>query len=277
MTFVAFCSELDLAHSEVEKSDPSLSQCHECRLSFHADALVSHYIGSSNNASTAAECQQCNMMLPNHCSLAAHGRIHEKSRPFVCPECSKDFQTWSGETEIGKHYTKGETRDSVKPSIAVFQNHVQTSCFHEARVLSLTCRLCLRQDPSNEPAAAVLHQDLLGHMFRSHTKLLYKCTGCAKAFDSKTAIYAHRDEHHGDASSNEADFTLMYNAPWLPSDRGGGNIFSSRQEYEKRLGIVSRKWKRQFGFRCPSCCTVFASREELESHNTLWCHMQVSC
>lgn len=167
--------------------------------------------------------------------------------------------------------------------LPVFHNHVQTSCLHEARVLSLTCRLCLRQAPSDEPSAAVLHQDFLGHMFRLHTKLLYKCTGCAKAFDSKTAIYAHRDELHGDASATggsdriEAAFTLLYKAPWLPSDKGGGNIFSSRQTYEKRLAVVSRTWKRRFGFRCLSCRTVFAAREELESHNTLWCHMQVRC
>ena len=165
--------------------------------------------------------------------------------------------------------------------LPVFQSHVQTSCLHEARVLSITCRLCLRQDPSNEPAAAILQRDFLAHMFQSHTKLLYKCTGCAKAFDSKTAIYTHRDEHHGDACARgsdriEADFSLLYKAPWLPSDKGG-NLFSSRQSYEERLGIISRKWKRRFGFRCFSCRTLFAAREELESHNPTWCHMQVSC
>ena len=163
--------------------------------------------------------------------------------------------------------------------------HVQTSCMHEARVLSLTCRLCLRkggQDPSNENAAAVLAQDFLGHMFRLHTKLLYKCTGCARAFDSKTAIYAHSDECHVMSAAGggrvAADFTLIYKAPWLsPNSNKGGNIFASRETYEKRLEIVSRKWKRRFGFRCLSCRIVFATKDELESHNTLWCHMQVCC
>ena len=264
------------------KSDPSLTQCHECRLSVEANALSSHYLESSDNASAAAECQHCNMMLPNPCSLAAHGRIHEKSKPFICPECSKAFQTWSGETQSGKLYSGKNQNSFVHTNLfPVFHNHVQTSCLHEARVLSLTCRLCLRHDPSDEPAAAVLHHDFLGHMFRSHTKLLYKCTGCAKAFDSKTAIYAHRDEHHGDASGDGsdrivADFSLLYKATWLPSNHGG-NIFSSRQAYEKRLEVVSRKWKRRFGFRCLSCHTVFSAREELESHNTIWCHMQVRC
>ena len=158
---------------------------------------------------------------------------------------------------------------------------------HEARVLSLTCRLCLRKgrqdpsDPPNENAAAVLAQDFLGHMFRLHTKLLYKCTGCARAFDSKTAIYAHSDSNEcrgGDAGGDRvaADFSLIYKAPWLsPNSSKGGNIFASRETYEKRLETVSRKWKRTFGFRCLSCRIVFATKDELESHNTLWCHMQV--
>ena len=38
-------------------------------------------------------------MLPNMCSRAAHERIHEKLKPFVCPECSTVFQTWSGERD----------------------------------------------------------------------------------------------------------------------------------------------------------------------------------
>ena len=91
------CSQLDLAHAEIVKSDPSLTQCHECRLSVHANALIGHYLDSADNASAATECQECNMMLPNKCSLAAHGRIHEKTRPFVCPECACVFQTFSGE------------------------------------------------------------------------------------------------------------------------------------------------------------------------------------
>ena len=109
-------------------------------------------------------------------------------------------------------------------------------------------------------------------MLREHTKLFYKCTGCPRAFDSKAAIYAHREEMHGDASEKEADFTLIYKAPFLSA--AAGNIFGSRESYEARLEAVARRWPRRFGFQCGSCEVVFDTRQELEAHNTSWCQLQ---
>jgi hypothetical protein len=129
--------------------------------------MSSHYLKpKGNNSSSSVECDRCHMLLPNECSLAAHGRIHERSKPFGCPECAKTFDTWS-----------------------VFQNHVQTSCFHESRVLSINCKLCEKKNSklnggassSNQSNTSVINaQGFLDHMFRVHTKLFYKCTGCAR-------------------------------------------------------------------------------------------------
>ena len=243
----SFARELDLAHEAVERdSETSLVQCLECKLSIEATNVQSHY-ENEDDPKRIVECETCSMALPNPCSLSAHKRVHERLKPFVCPECGSQFQTWS-----------------------VFQTHLQTSCQHEFRTLAMCCRLCSRKTGQHEDVL-VDSRNLLSHMFDKHVKLYYKCTGCSKAFDSKASIYEHRSSAHADANENEADFHLMYKATFLSAPN---NLFKSRESFEQKVLSVTRNWDRGFLFKCLSCQSFFESRDDLRRHNQRWCQMQ---
>ena len=237
--------DLDRVHKDQLSFDPSRRQCMECKLSLDQGKLASHYSRFSRSKKPF-QCQMCPAVLPNSCCLSAHVRIHNKEMPFVCPDCGEKFETWS-----------------------YFQSHVQRSCHHEQKVLSLSCKLCENkgQPPVIESA------NLISHMLEEHVKLLYKCTGCSKAFDEKSAIYEHRSEMHKDADENQADFYLLYKAKFLKAPR---NLFNSRKAFEERMSVLTKSWVRYWILKCPSCSTLFESPGEFESHNQRWCEMQNS-
>ena len=109
-------------------------------------------------------------------------------------------------------------------------------------------------------------------MMRRHSRLFYKCTGCSKAFESKNAIYEHRESSHPENSGGfEADFTLLYRANFLKSP---ANLFSSREAFENKIVDLTKKWDRRFMFKCHSCEAFFPDTELLSDHNPLWCQMR---
>lgn len=239
------CSaELDHVYEETFKNDPKMGQCSECRLSIEKNQLQAHFL--LGNVNYFKECSECSQVLPNQCSLSAHERIHRREKPYTCPECGTDFQTWN-----------------------TFQHHVQKSCLHEYKVWTFECKLCVQKGigPSE---ALVKAQNLVGHVIDHHVKLYYKCTSCSKAFDSKDAIYKHRDEMHGASTKHQADFSILYKANFLRKN----NIFMSIDALERKMEILSRDWFKDFVFQCPSCRDFFEDGPALEEHNAQWCQMQ---
>ena len=70
-----------------------------------------------------------------------------------------------------------------------------------------------------------------------------------------------------------SDFTLLYKASFI---RKGSNVFSTREEFEKRIKVFISKWQKTFAFQCCGCQCLFESANELSHHNPRWCQMQVS-
>ena len=83
----------------------------------------------------------------------------------------------------------------------MFKHHVQKTCYHENRVLSICCILCTRKNDGAE--VWVDYSNVLAHFYQSHIQLFYKCSACSKAFAEKMAIYDHREKVHTDIEVNE--------------------------------------------------------------------------
>ncbi len=163
--------ELDALHAELSRSDPDVAQCTECHQSMRRDRLRSHFQdGKVGGGAATLHCDHfnCGMALPTRCAALAHERAHSRSAPHVCPECGVAWETWRS-----------------------FAAHAQDACHHDARVLALSCRVCLAGNAVGA-SAVIDDDDILSHMYATHVRLYYKCTGCPKAFDNKAAIYAHR-------------------------------------------------------------------------------------
>ncbi len=238
-----FTNELDTLHKDLNSSGTTVKQCSECRVPV-AD-FGSHF--NDETGGREVECQECKMWLPNKCSLAAHNRIHGRLPSHVCPECGTGFDTWH-----------------------MFKHHVQKTCLHEARIMSVECLLCARKHENS----LVDWPAIYAHLYQSHVKLYYKCTSCEKAFADKAAIYEHRSSDHKaeeDSGTLVADFSLLYKAAFL---KGPHKLFSTREAFENRMAPIVKNWKKSFKFKCFACQTYFDSPDGLGSHNINWCQMQ---
>lgn len=180
-------------------------------------------------------------------SYSAHQRIHHRLARHVCPECGASFETWH-----------------------IFKHHVQTTCHHESRILSIQCLLCTRKKPNADHQVWVDFSSILAHFYQRHIQLFYKCSNCPKAFFDKLQIYAHRSKMHPKSAELTADFCLLYKAPFL---KGPHKLFSTREACEKRILSVIKSWKRQFQFKCFACHSYFEDSQQLSSHDTRWCQM----
>ena len=78
-----------------EMKSESLSRCMECLSSFSRPQLVKHLISPQTIIDSSLYCDICNNYFPSSCSFTSHKRIHRKLPPYVCPECSEEFCTWS--------------------------------------------------------------------------------------------------------------------------------------------------------------------------------------
>jgi hypothetical protein len=233
-----YSAELETLHADIQIQNKDSSQCPECRISI-LDDMTEHLNGSEVGSSV--ECDECQMWLPTKCSLSAHERIHRRIPSHLCPECGAVFETWH-----------------------MFKHHVQKTCHHEARVLSIECVLC---------GQYVDWCGVYAHLYQSHVRLYYKCTSCEKAFVEKSAIYDHRQEMHKSSEGSQivADFSLLYKAAFL---KGPHKLFSTREAFEARISRLIKSWKRAYKFKCFACQTYFESPQDLSSHNTKWCQMQ---
>ena len=70
--------------------------CLECMASFPLPAaLISHLTRPQGVLDSSLLCDICNKYFPSACSLVSHRRIHKRVPPYICPECSEEFCTWS--------------------------------------------------------------------------------------------------------------------------------------------------------------------------------------
>ena len=87
-----------------------VAECKECGTVSPNGDIKEHFIGTNSPVNLQFKCKICNLILPTKCSLQAHNRIHTQTKPYICPECTREFELW-----------------------ASFSVHLVYTCFHLAK------------------------------------------------------------------------------------------------------------------------------------------------
>ncbi len=154
---------------------PWCPECFEvCRTK---TGMLGHFTKSS--ADGVYECNKCLVAVNTKCATVAHIRIHDRLRPFVCPECG---MTIHGEREI-------------------FLKHLKRQCFHFNRFILFDCPKC--------DSKFHIKQTWNEHIRDAHTEVYHKCLACPMAFKGLLNFLSHKEKLH----DNKADFKLIAKCP----------------------------------------------------------------
>ena len=179
------------------------------------------------------------------CSRAAHERIHEKLKPFVCPECSIVFQTWSGERDSDRETLwKGKDGkqhfDFFQSFKVMFRRRAYTRpafCqSHAAYASAKTLRTSPQPQFSNKTSSPTC-SNRTPRCFSSARAAPKPSTPRLRYTRTGTNIYGDACARGSDRI--EADFSLLYKAPWLPFDEGG-NLFTAMPSNARSAVCLSR-------------------------------------
>lgn len=119
--------------------------CYECKRT--VSNLSKHYRGNDSPI-LALKCDNCCFYSSSKCAMAAHNRLHNKSRPFICPDCAIVFDT-----------------------LKSFYFHISEECFYLHKTVRYYCPLCNVYRGSRDIFES--------HLEKSHEKMLYKCNQCS--------------------------------------------------------------------------------------------------
>jgi hypothetical protein len=183
-------------------------------------------------------CASCQRLAASACSADAHARIHHQRPPFVCPECGREFLTWT-----------------------TFKMHLGRTCFHDARSLLYVCPFC---------AASVhfSHKDaVIDHLMACHVRTAWKCSHCSRAFAQKEGLRDHaRRTHRG----RRTPYYRLYRPPLVTGSAvlpSSSNLcFKSREALRTYLASEVELPVR-LGYACNGCGQAcFLQPDELLSH-----------
>jgi hypothetical protein len=167
-----------LARSETE------AQCMECLQILPSQEALRQHIQPALDPMAAAAldpqllCQLCQRFSPSACSLRAHGRVHTKRPPYVCPECGDEFLTWT-----------------------IFKMHLARTCLHDARTLCYYCPCCPLPPAGDVMLLLPYHSQsvpaaLVDHLLDQHIRTAWKCSHCSRAFALKEKLRGHARVAH---------------------------------------------------------------------------------
>lgn len=157
------------SNTSESSQDKNVPKCLECNAEINGHELLykeraKHYMQITNEIHS---CPVCLYVLPTHCALAAHLRIHLKQHPYICPECgiylnNKLLQYPYNHDCDGFRMIR--TKNRLKCSVESCQP------FHPTEYNT--------------------------HMKEKHLKIVYRCPICVVACFTKIALNKHVKNGH---------------------------------------------------------------------------------
>jgi hypothetical protein len=221
------------------------AQCMECLALFASQTELQQHLQAAG--SSLPRCADCQRAAGSACSLAAHRRIHGRRPPYVCPECGREFLTWT-----------------------IFKMHLSRSCLHDARLPLHRCPEC----PADAAAllfpcppassSSVPPMSLVNHLIECHMRTAWKCGRCARAFGAKDRLRGHaRAEHRG----QRTPYYRLYRPPVSLVNRKNPGIFFKSRDALRSYLATEIHLPASFGYACNGCDqTYFLSADELAGH-----------
>ncbi|XP_006003367.1 zinc finger protein 687b [Latimeria chalumnae] len=171
-------------------------KCPECKEPCKDMAgLAAHF---QHLTSESTMCTLCPVMMPNHCSLNAHHRMHKHRLPHVCPECggiarSANFQAHLKEACL--HFSRRvgfrcPSCSMVFGGTNSIKSHIQTlhcEVFHKCPI----CPMAFKSAPSAHAHIYTQHPGFSNQQ----SKMIFKCVMCDTVFTHKPLLFSHFDQH----------------------------------------------------------------------------------
>ncbi|XP_053699871.1 zinc finger protein 687a [Synchiropus splendidus] len=284
-------------HSVSTKSSESLqyinNKCSECQLQFSSrEEVVQHFQEVQPSQNTA--CAECSppMLLPNSCSAAAHQRVHQRSAPFVCPECGGTAKQETLQKHLDETCLHFSRRIGYRCSscLVVFgglnsvKSHIQQAhcdTFHKCP----SCPMAFKSAPSTLSHITAQHPTLTG----AQAMLIYKCVMCDTVFTQTSVLSVHFETHLTNQQvhvfkcpectklfsqrSSLLDHFKMHQAATQDSEPSSSPLqpttFSSAEEEPMDQDAEeekSEKVKAPSGWKCAPCQTRFSDRQDFIEH-----------
>nr|CAD7453072.1 unnamed protein product [Timema tahoe] len=165
-------------------------------------------------------------VLTTKCSLSAHERTHTQSKPFICPECGRNY-TFFSQLSVHLHY----------------------NCFHKAKCVRSMCSVC--------NMLFILPSSFEEHITRHHVKTVYKCEKCQVACLSINELRVHMANAHKGLFEKQT-----YKLCTLCPDKliSVPNIATHIKRH-----AFGRQWL-IYVYQCSTCKRVFHSKTVLSTH-----------
>lgn len=226
---------------KTDKEEPEkVVTCPYCRVVLDNEAALEQHFQTATPCQTEElqdyTCQQCSRILPNPCSFQAHQALHNKSRPFVCPECGL--------------IVNGTVRTYVK--------HCQDKCMHDIHQLRFGCTKC----PAKKKKKFSSRQGLLEHI-EDHGETYVKCLHCPMAFRSMDTLKDHCEKTHTITDITETDYKSIFKCALCDT------VYQEADQRRTHLMSHNRELKVFLVYRCnvTSCMNrVFITKVRTREH-----------
>ncbi|XP_023717504.1 zinc finger protein 91 [Cryptotermes secundus] len=209
---------------------PGSMECKECGTVPQTGDMKDHFLCSNLPVDLQFKCKTCNLILPSPCSFSAHQRIHRQMKPYICPECSHEFDLWS--------------------ALSV---HLLYTCFHMFKSVRHRCIRCKCLFPT-----AV---SLEVHLLTQHVKAVYKCNACPIACFSMKALHDHKVSTH----ENPTFVTYTYQQCQLCPNRviPKSRLLTHINEHSKEKSV------RMYVYQCSDCSFFVQKKSDFASHRAV--------
>ncbi|XP_044257914.1 zinc finger protein 687a-like [Tribolium madens] len=203
----------------------SLPQCSECNSTVEGP-LVGHFQGANKPLDESLCCYICKYVAPTKCSLKAHVRTHENIAPHVCPECGKQFNTWT-----------------------LLDKHMEDVCFHLSKQVRFRC-------PALKCGKLFVMPNTYASHFANHFQSILRCSVCSSNFFTESDFTDHAKNHESCTSFKTFNCTVCKNMPTLGEEKTTEHVNWHLRDRETCVYI----------FTCRSCRSYFRSTTTYSVH-----------